>query len=84
MNITSQVNRLLDEAELKQLQAMLSKDRKNVITSAMCLLLEDSISELVKPTGPASFDKGSWALERAYRDGGAYHLQQILNIFKEK
>jgi hypothetical protein len=84
MKITSQVNRLLAEDELKQLQVMLGKDRKNVITSAVCLFLEDSIAELVKPTGPSSFESSSWALERAYRDGGAYHLQQILKIFKEK
>jgi hypothetical protein len=84
MNITSQVQRLMSDGELKQLNSLLAKDRKSVITSAFCLFLEDSISELVKPTSPSSFENNSWALERAYRDGGAYHLQQILNIFKEK
>ena len=84
MKVTSQVKRLMTEEQLKQLSALLAKDRKNIITSAFCLFLEDSISDLVKPTSPSSFENNSWALERAYRDGGAYHLQQILNIFKEK
>lgn len=82
MKKTSQLKRILKEDRLKAFENAVAVDK--IIVPILQELMESMCSELQKPTSISDFEQQSWALERAYRDGGAYYLQQVLNIFKEK
>jgi hypothetical protein len=82
LNKTAQVQRLLTAEESKEIDRWMIKDKR--ILPFLTTIINDTLSELTKPTSPSDFEKVSWSLERAHRDGGAYYLRQVLNIFKEK
>ena len=79
---TAQVQRLLTTTEIQEIDKWMLKDKR--ILPFLTMIIDDTLSELTKPTSQSDFERASWSLERAYRDGGAYYLQQILNLFKEK
>ena len=46
-------------------------------------ILEYHLKDFDKPSTRKDLDNPSWALRRAYHDGGKYYIQQLYNLFKE-
>ena len=81
LTINSKLQRLLTEEEIEKLRVAIIADK--VIIAALTKLINKTCSELQAPTSLSDFEKSSWALEKAYCEGGLYYLQQLLTTFKE-
>ena len=82
MKNTPQLRKLFDEKELAELITVFNTDKR--LTPALVKIIESECSELMMPTSMKDFERPSWPLEKAHREGGAYHLQRLLTILKEK
>jgi hypothetical protein len=81
MKPNSQLKQLFEDSELEKLRIALVGD--NTIMPCIEKIIESKIAELLKPTGVSGIST-NWPLKKAHSEGGAYYLQGILNIFKEK
>ena len=81
MKITSQIKRLFKTDEIEKLKS--STITNSFLLKCIIDIIEDSSKELSKPTSYTDIEEGSWAIRKAYTEGGRYHLEQIANIFKE-
>ena len=75
------ITRLFSEEEYVSLRDAVKSDE--VICEAQARIAKHWVNELMTPTSVKDFKKSSWALEKAYREGGAYYLMQLLELFKE-
>ena len=81
LTINSKIHRLFEAEEIEKLRKAIISDKD--IIPALDKLVNKTCSELQTPTSVGDFKRSSWALEKAYREGGVYYLQQLLTIFKE-
>lgn len=74
----SQLQRIFTEEEAKLFQSLLVQDDK--LVALIIKVLKTKLSELERPTVLSDFDSGSWALSRAYRDGGISQIKNLLRV----
>lgn len=76
------LKRLLSEEGYEKFSKALARDK--VLGPAFEQMIDSLLHDLNKTTTPKDLDNPQWSLARAYRDGGRYYLEQLLNVFKEK
>lgn len=82
MKVTSQIKRIFEDAEVEKLKKAVLRDK--IIIKSIMKIIEDTSSEISKPTSLTEIDEVSWATRKAYTEGGRYYLEQLMSIFKEK
>lgn len=58
--------------------------RNELLQQCILKILDSKIESLSKPSPPNELTDSSWALRRAYQDGGRYNLESIRKVFEEQ
>lgn len=80
--MSSFINRVLEEDEVKLFKSAVVKD--NDLVLIMVKLLESKLGEIKRPIKEADIVSNNWHMVRTYRDGGEYYLNLFLQMLKEK
>lgn len=78
----SLLQRVFTDEEVIVFQTLLAQNDKLVLL--ICKILKTKLRGLERPTVLSDFESGSWALTRAYRDGGISQIKNLLQILGEK
>jgi hypothetical protein len=72
---------LTEEGADRFIKAM---SRNKTGTTLLVQIIEHYLQDFNRPTVQKDLENPQWPLMRAYRDGGRYYLQQLLELLKEK
>ena len=78
------LDRLLTKERADEFIELINKRNNSKIKGYLTDIIENQMKEFERATTLRDLTDPQWPLTRAYRDGGKYYLQQLLDLFKEK